>query len=270
MTSDEKKAFKRAKKLLKDTKRALKEKRGRLEKELKQRIEREETALSEALDKKEAKRLEKAAEKLEATYQQFLAKPKKSTFREYAEAIVIAVILALFVRTFVVQAFKIPSGSMEPTLLVGDHILVSKFIYGVKIPFTHIKLFSLSQPKIGDVIVFIYPVDPSKDFIKRVIAVEGDTVRVAGKTVYVNDSPLKENYTIYEEGSAEPRENFGPVKVPKGSVFVLGDNRDKSYDSRFWGFVKKEAIKGRAFIIYVSWDSDNFGIRWKRLGNLIR
>lgn len=270
MISDEKKVFKKAKGLLKDTRRALNKKRGKLEVELEQRIEEESGFLSQALDKEDPKKVEKAAQRLEASYQQFLAKPKKSTFREYAEAIAIAVILALFVRTFVVQAFKIPSGSMERTLLVGDHILVNKFIYGVKVPFTNMKLFPLTQPKTGDIVVFVYPVDPSKDFIKRVIAVEGDTIRVVGKTVYVNERPLKEDYAIYEDGSTEPRENFGPVKVPKGSVFVLGDNRDKSYDSRFWGFVNKEVIKGRAFIVYMSWDSNNFGVRWKRLGSLIK
>lgn len=270
MDSKEKKAFKRAKELLKEARRALKKKKGKLDQELEQRIAQEELALSDALAEEDSKRLEKAALRLEESYQQFLAQPKKSTVREYAEAIAIAIILALFIRTFVVQAFKIPSGSMEPTLLVGDHILVTKFIYGVKIPFTNTKLFPLSQPKTGDVIVFVYPVDPSKDFIKRVIGVEGDTVKVVGKTVYVNERALKENYTIYEAGNSEPRENFGPVKVPRNSVLVLGDNRDKSYDSRFWGFVRKEAIKGRAFVIYWSWDSANFGVRWKRLGDLIR
>jgi len=200
---------------------------------------------------------------------------KKSTFREYAEAIIVALVLALFIRTFVVQAFKIPSGSMEPTLEIGDHILVNKFIYGVKIPFTSIQLFPLEKPKRGDVIVFIYPLDPSKDFIKRVAAVEGDAVKIVSKKLYINGVEVPDPHAFYTEQSAFPgevqkRDNFGPVAVPKGALFVLGDNRDRSLDSRFWGFVPLADVRGKAFIIYWSWDSQGTAVRWTRIGRLIQ
>ena len=200
---------------------------------------------------------------------------KKSTFREYAEAIIVALALALFIRTFVVQAFKIPSGSMEPTLEIGDHILVNKFIYGVKIPFTTIQLFPLQDPQRGDVLVFIYPLDPSKDFIKRVVAVEGDTVKMVNKKLYINGIEAPDPHAVYTEESAlsgevQKRDNFGPVTVPKRALFVLGDNRDRSLDSRFWGFVPLGDVRGKAFIIYWSWDSQGTTVRWNRLGHLIR
>ena len=199
---------------------------------------------------------------------------KKSTFREYAEAIIVALALALFIRTFVVQAFKIPSGSMEPTLQIGDHILVNKFIYGVKIPFTSIQLFPLGKPQRGDVLVFIYPLDPSKDFIKRVVALEGDTVKVINKKLSINGVDVPDSHAVYAEesvlsGEVQKRDNFGPVTVPKGALFVLGDNRDRSLDSRFWGFVPLEDVRGKAFIVYWSWDSQGTTVRWNRLGHLI-
>ena len=199
---------------------------------------------------------------------------KKNIFREYGEAILIAVILALFIRTFVVQAFKIPSGSMKPTLLVGDHILVNKFIYGVKVPFSNITLIPVKDPKRGDIVVFKFPEDPKKDFIKRVIAVAGDTVQIRNKKVYINDKPMEDPYGTHLDphlipGGARPRDNLGPVAVPPNSLFVMGDNRDHSYDSRFWGFVNQSAVKGKAFIIYWSWDKENSGIRWRRLGDII-
>jgi signal peptidase I len=203
----------------------------------------------------------------------------KSVVREYAEAIIIAVLLALVIRAFVIQAFKIPSGSMKPTLLIGDHILVSKFIYGIKIPFTNKELVHFSDPKRGDIIVFEYPVDPSKDFIKRVIGLPGDTVRIQNKQVYVNDQLLDEPYAVYSDDavlpvSISPRDNFGPLVVAPDSLFVMGDNRDESYDSRFWRFVSMDALKGKAFIIYWSWnreghlslDPGESYVRWNRLG----
>ncbi len=199
---------------------------------------------------------------------------KKSTFREYAEAIIIALALAFLIRTFVVQAFKIPSGSMEPTLEIGDHILVNKFIYGIKIPFTSIRLFPLEKPKRGDVVVFIYPLDPSKDFIKRVVAVEGDTVQIVNKKLIINGAEVPDPHAVYKDDTIFPpevqkRDNFGPVTVPKGCLFVLGDNRDRSLDSRFWGFVPIEDLRGKAFIIYWSWNSQETSVRWKRIGKLI-
>jgi signal peptidase I len=199
---------------------------------------------------------------------------KKHIIREYAESIIVAIILALFIRTFVVQAFKIPSGSMEDTLAIGDHILVNKFIYGTKIPFTDNRIWKIRDPRRGDVIVFEYPEDPSKDFIKRVIGTPGDVIEEIDKKVYVNGQPYVNPHEVHKETDLIPREqnprdNFGPVKVPADSYFVMGDNRDRSYDSRFWGFVKESKIKGLAFIKYWSWDSTNFRVRWRSIGRLI-
>jgi len=193
---------------------------------------------------------------------------RKSVLREYAEAIVIAVILALFIRTFGVQAFEIPSGSMKPTLLVGDHILVSKFIYGIKIPLTDKTIIKLGKPKRGDVVVFKYPLDTKKDYIKRVIGLPGDRVELVNKQLFINgrvtDDPHA-SYSVY--GNLR---NFGPVTVPANHLFVMGDNRDESSDSRVWGFVPLSYLKGKAFLIYWSWDRTDFGVRWSRLGDLVR
>jgi signal peptidase I len=198
----------------------------------------------------------------------------KSKLRENIEAIIIAILLALFIRTFVVQAFKIPSGSMKPTLQIGDHILVNKFIYGVRLPFVGTKIISVSDPERGDIIVFRYPEDPDKDFIKRVIAVPGDTVEIRNKKVYVNHQPIASDVGVFTDSrvlseNINPRDNLKVLTVPSDGYFVMGDNRDNSYDSRFWGFVARNAIKGKAFIIYWSWDSDNFGVRWKRIGSIL-
>lgn len=195
--------------------------------------------------------------------------------REYAEAIIIAIILALFIRTFIVQAFKIPSGSMMDTLQIGDHILVNKFLYGTKIPFTDINILPIREPQRLDIIVFKYPEDESKDFIKRVIGEPGDVVEVRKKKLYVNGTPLYETYTIQRDleihppGIGSPRDHFGPFTVPPGSYFVMGDNRDQSLDSRFWGTVKFEKIKGKAFLIYWSWDGVKSWVRWDRIGDFI-
>ncbi len=205
---------------------------------------------------------------------------KKSNIRETIEAVVVAFLIAIVIRTFVIQAFKIPSGSMIPTLLVGDHILVNKFLLGtpVDIPFTNVTLFrmpGLRKVQRGDVIVFKYPEDPKRDFIKRVIGVGGDVVTEKDKVVYVNGSRLVEPYTQHVDDEIKPgqfdkRDNFGPVAVPEGDVFVMGDNRDQSYDSRFWGFVDDSQIKGKAIIIYWSWDSDKTWVRLGRIGRLIK
>ena len=198
----------------------------------------------------------------------------KSVVREYAEAIIIALILALFIRTFIVQAFKIPSGSMKDTLLVGDHILVNKFIYGVKNPFNGNTWISIKEPKRSDIIVFKYPVNPAQDFIKRIVGLAEDKIEILDKKLHVNDKPFEivaENFRETDMRPADlgPRDNFGPVVVPKGSVFVLGDNRDNSLDSRFWGYVNLKAVKGKAFMIYWSWDKEEFSVRWSRLGDMI-
>ncbi len=200
---------------------------------------------------------------------------KKSALRENIEAIVVAVILALFIRTFIVQAFKIPSGSMKETLQIGDHILVNKFIYGVKIPFLRTTIIEVKNPKRNDIVVFKFPEDPGKDFIKRVIGVAGDVVEHRDKKVYVNNEPVDDVFGMYTDphifpGSYQPRDNFGPVTVPPDSLFVMGDNRDHSYDSRWWGYVNLKAVQGKAFMIYWSWDKDNFGVRWDRIGNVLK
>ena len=214
---------------------------------------------------------------VETTTQQ---QTKKSVAREYVEAIVIALLLALFIRTFIVQAFKIPSGSMEPTLLIGDHLLVNKFIYGIKNPFTGATWVPIGKPARQDIIVFKYPVNPDQDFIKRVIGVEGDTIEMVDKNLLVNGKPFIVPSAVYRDphilpGDRQPRDNFGPITVPKDSLFVMGDNRDNSYDSRFWKFVALSSVKGKAFILYWSWDNDwswqggKFPVRASRLFNLI-
>jgi signal peptidase I len=207
-----------------------------------------------------------------------VARRHKSLVREYAEAIVIAILLALVIRTLVVQAFTIPSGSMMETLLVGDYILVNKFLYGPTIPVANWRLPAIRDPRRGDIIVFRYPQDEKRDFIKRVIGAPGDQILIRGHTVIVNGQPLDEPY-VREPQSALPRGEpagycgyaYGcePVMVPRDSYFVMGDNRDNSQDSRYWGFVRHDKIKGKAFLIYWSWDSDRHWLRWRRLGNWI-
>jgi len=203
----------------------------------------------------------------------------KSTFREYAEAIIIALVLALFIRTFVIQAFKIPSGSMLPTLQIGDHLLVNKFIYGVREPFSGKVLIPIDEPERNDVIVFKFPRDPKLDYIKRVVGIGGDVVEGRDKLIYINGKPFDDRYGFHLDDTIVqgPRDNFGPLTVPEGKVFVMGDNRDNSYDSRFWGFVDEKAILGKALIIYWSWDVNKSllsvgrfkSVRWNRIGDII-
>ena len=199
----------------------------------------------------------------------------KSTFREYAEAIGMALLLALFIRTFIVQAFKIPSGSMIPTLQIGDHILVNKLAYGVRIPFLEEYMLTFAKPQRGDVVVFIFPEDRSKDFIKRVVGVAGDSVEVRGKKVYINGKQVDDPHAHFEGDDPQTaglpsRDDYGPRTVPENHVFVMGDNRDRSYDSRFWGYVDLNEVRGKAFLIYWSWDGGDRWVRWERLGSLIR
>lgn len=178
----------------------------------------------------------------------------------YVSTIIFAVILALLIRTYGVQAFKIPSGAMQRTILVGDHVLVNKFTYGFK------------EPQKGDIIVFKYPMDTKKDFIKRVVAIGGDSIESREKQIFVNGKLVIENY-LFNQGdkiSSEmfhKRDNFGPISVPEKSYFVMGDNRDNSHDSRFWGFVDHKYVKGKAFVIYWSWDEAYRQVRWDRIGN---
>jgi signal peptidase I len=198
---------------------------------------------------------------------------------EYAKAIGTALILALIIRTFVIQAFKIPSGSMIPTLLIGDHLLVNKIVYGtpVDIPFTNVTVFhmpGLRTPHKGEIIVFKYPEDPTRDFIKRIVATEGDAVQMIDKQLFVNGKPVDESFTQHTDksrrpGQLEPRDNFGPYLVPKNKLFMMGDNRDQSYDSRFWGYVDVKQVLGKAMILYWSWDSNKSMPRFDRMGKLI-
>ncbi|MFA5324221.1 MAG: signal peptidase I [Smithella sp.] len=201
-------------------------------------------------------------------------KKSKSKVKEYVESIIIAILIALFIRTFLICAYKIPSRSMVPTLLVGDHILVSKFIYGVKIPLLRRTLIPFRDPQRGEIVVFIFPNDRSKDFIKRVIGVAGDKIEIKNKKIFINDQEFKDTYGIFSDSlilpqSLQPRDNFGPIIVPEKSIFVMGDNRDESLDSRFWGFVDLKDVEGKAFVIYWSWNRDEHNLRWQRLGQLL-
>jgi signal peptidase I len=211
-----------------------------------------------------------------------MAEPfKKSTLREYFESIVIAVILALFIRTFVVQAFKIPTGSMEENLLIGDHLLVNKFIFAPTASRLEQALLPVASIKRGDVIVFKYPEDPERDFIKRVIGLPGETVEVREKKVYVNGQALDEPYAHYllpvstpsefhEVTSFDVRERYGPVTVPADQYFVMGDNRDNSQDSRYWGFLRRDYVKGKALIIYWSYEAEREDYQEEGAGATIR
>lgn len=211
-----------------------------------------------------------------------VTKKNKSVFREYAEAIIIALMLALFIRTFVIQAFKIPSGSMEPTLLIGDHILVSKFSYGIHIPnvipFIGLKLFPditlfPELPERGDIIVFKFPKDEQRDFIKRVIGLPGDILQVKSQKLYINEKPYADPHAFHRElPSADPlipRDDFGPVRVPDGHLFMMGDNRENSQDSRYWGFLDFKKVKGKALVIYWSWNSLDSWVRSDRFGQIL-
>jgi signal peptidase I len=190
--------------------------------------------------------------------------------KEYVEALLIAALLALFIRSFVVKAYKIPSGSMLETLQIGDHLLVNKFLYGVKLPFTDFTVIPISEPKFQDIIVFEFPEDPSKDFIKRVIGLPGDVIEIKDKEVYRNGGKLVEPYIRHTDPNILPtvRDSYGPITVPAGKYFCMGDNRDESYDSRFWGFVREDQIQGKAWIIYWSWASLT-DIRLDRIGDLV-
>ncbi len=225
---------------------------------------------------------------------------KKSFYKEWIEPFLIAAVVALFIRQFVVEAFKIPSGSMIPTLTIGDHLLVNKFVYGPRIPFTDSRIFTGKEPKRGEIIVFKYPENEQKNFIKRVIGLPGDKIQIIDGRLFINDQPVplsaqevSDNTSedggtpfaakpkMYEEqlGTVQHRlqylhdqkgYGFGPVLVPAQSVFVMGDNRDNSQDSRVWGFVKFNKIIGRALIIYWSWDGNDRWVRWERIGSLIK
>jgi len=282
-----------AKQLCGETRRILKKKRYRIPESVN-------TAMTEAIAEVEAarkgddlERMRQAITELDNRMDEHLAFARKSTTRQYAESIGLALGVALFLRAFVVEAFQIPSGSMIPTLQVGDHIFVSKFAYAVGIPFTNTKVAELSEPKRGDVIVFKYPPDESVDYIKRVVGLPGETVEMRHNEIFIDGRPMprehlpgpctddEESETSGESGRhpceawiedlgskthqvhQDPRlgpSDFGPVKVPAGHYFAMGDNRDNSKDSRVWGFVPYELIKGRALIVWWSRDPARGGL----------
>ncbi len=201
----------------------------------------------------------------------------KSTLREYVEAIILAVLLTVVIRGLIVQAFRIPTGSMENTLLVGDFLFVNKLVYGSEIDIglaghriVYYRFPAIRAPHRGDVIVFRYPDDPSRDFIKRCVAVEGQTVEIRNKVLFVDGKRQIEPYVIHSDDRVLPREasardNFGPVVIPKGHIFMMGDNRDNSHDSRFWGPLPLQLVKGKAMILYWSWDAERGIPRFNRL-----
>jgi signal peptidase I len=201
----------------------------------------------------------------------------KGTGREWMEALVLALVLALFIRAFILHPYKIPSQSMEDTLLKGDHLLATKFNYGTTIPFTTHKIWGKDiVPERGDVIIFTFPQDTSLDFVKRVVGLPGDTLQIKNKRVLINGQEYINGHEKFSDsflltsGPNKVRDNLGPIVVDQGYVFVMGDNRDKSYDSRFWGELPLENIKGKAQLIYFSWDSDNHSLRLDRIGTLIK
>jgi signal peptidase I len=218
-----------------------------------------------------------------------MAATRRSLLREYVEAALWALVLTLLLRAFVIQAFRIPSESMVPTLLVGDFLFVNKFEYGPKIPFTHVRLPGLRAPRTGDIIVFQFPGNPSQDYIKRCMATGGQTIEVKNKTVYVDGRPAEaadaHAYHLDPTVSCGPdvhpfpddprlvtcRDNFGPYRVPPGCLFMMGDNRENSNDSRYWGTVPMDYVKGRAMFLYWSWDGPFLGghLRWRRLFSVI-
>lgn len=190
--------------------------------------------------------------------------------KEYVEALAVALVLALIIRTFVVQAFKIPSESMVETLLVGDHLLVSKFSYGVKLPFMDKAIIKTGDPQHGDVIVFEYPENRDLDYIKRIIGLPGDVIELKSNVLYRNGQVVDEPYKRVEPSPmGGNRSTFGPITVPADKYFVMGDNRDHSQDSRYWGFVPREYIRGKAWVIYWSWGGGT-DMRWGRIGSVIR
>jgi signal peptidase I len=278
----------------------------RLTKEARDELGAAAAALEEAVERSDHDAICAAMVKVDDLEHRHLSFAKKSAFREYADSIGVAVLVALLLRAFVVEAFKIPSGSMIPTMEVGDHIFVNKFIYGLRIPFTRIKFFEWRKPRRGEVIVFIYPTDPSKDFIKRIVGIEGDRIEVQKDVLHVNGQPVPheripglwtyhdyderidewnekqairveerldaQEYVTIHEPHPGYRGDFPDGReayvVPRGHVFVLGDNRNNSHDSRYWGPVPLENIKGKALVVW--WSSGGpDGIRWDRLGHLV-
>ncbi|HVN74922.1 MAG TPA: signal peptidase I [Thermoanaerobaculaceae bacterium] len=206
---------------------------------------------------------------------------KGHVFREYYEAILVAVIFTLFARTFVAQAFKIPTGSMEDNLLVGDHLFVNKFIYASHWDTPLHRLMPYRDIRRGDVVVFKYPQEPDRDFIKRAVAIPGDTLEIRDKVLFVNGKEEVNPHLVHKDpvvfpnsqfvsDQARRRDQFGPFTVPPGSVFCMGDNRDNSYDSRFWGPVPRDYFKGRALFIYWSYEAEPNSHEWRGWNDRLR
>jgi signal peptidase I len=299
-------AAKEAKLLIREARRALRKYSHRLTTRQLEEVRGATKALEQAVKVHDWEAVPPARDSLDKKLDDHLSFARKSTIREYTESIAVAVLIALFLRAFVVEAFKIPSGSMIPTLQVGDHIFVNKFIYGVRLPWTNFKIGEhYREPKRGEVIVFIYPKEPDKDFIKRIVAVSGDHVEVRDDQIYVNGKPVERihdqgecHYTDFDENSqtwgvhacdryeekltdgseyttvyAKTGMGFPPSQnswtVPPDSVFVMGDNRYNSHDSRFWGFVPFDLIKGKAMIIWWS-TGEPEGVRFGRMFHFVR
>jgi len=290
-------AKREARHLIKEARRILRKYPQRINEDVAAELRKAIDALQEARAGSRYSQLRERLERLDELVERHLAFGRKSAVREYAESIGIAILVALLLRAFVVEAFKIPSGSMIPTLQVGDHLFVNKFIFGFRIPFSNIKFWQVREPRRGEVIVFVYPTDETKDFIKRIAAGSGDTIEIRQNVIWVDGKPIQRRRLrgpcIYvpdqeEDGTRfEPRpcmayeeqingiryrvnqdrdgyvQDRKPFKVPPGHVFVMGDNRDNSHDSRYWGTVPYDHIKGRAIIIWFSY-GDPDGVRWSR------
>jgi signal peptidase I len=267
-----------ARHLIREAQRILKRKNFRIPQAVADQVRAAVTELETALNGDDLDRTRNALSDLDHALEDKLAFARKSTIREYSESIGIAVAIALLLRAFVVEAFQIPSGSMIPTLEVGDHIFVAKFSYGLVVPFSNKKIFEFHQPNRGDVIVFKYPQDPSIDYIKRVVGLPGETVELRHNEVFINNRPMPRERVGPYHGSPDERDsdselwhetldgkqhealqdgnrapqNYGPIVVPEGNVFVMGDNRDNSSDSRVWGTVAHDLIKGRALVVWWS------------------
>jgi signal peptidase I len=235
--------------------------------------------LKERLDELGPKKLDEEERKLIRRYTQLSLLrlerfiPNRS-LREWVDALVFAVVIAAIVRTFIVAPFKIPSGSMYPTIEVGDHIFATMFSYGLPVPFTDIKLAPRPVQR-GDIVIFPFPADPSVDYIKRVIGTGGETVEMRGEQVYINDKPISEPYAYYDphvlrarQLTGAPPPHFGPVRVPEGKLFMMGDNRFNSSDSRYWGFVDEKTVKGKGWVVYFSHDPEDGWLTGYRFGRI--
>jgi signal peptidase I len=297
--------------LVKEARRILRKKGYRIPEAIATQVAAAADGVEQTLGGQDLERVRKSIAVLDDAMDEHLAFARKSTLREYSESIGVAVAIALLLRAFVVEAFQIPSGSMIPTLEVGDHIFVSKFAYGLSIPFTNTKVLQLAEPERGDVIVFKYPLDPTTDYIKRVVGLPGDVIEMRQEELYINGHPIQRqrvprpcHYVDVAHGSGiadehdcelwmeslgtkkhqiiqEPRpggaRDFARTVVPAGHIFVMGDNRDNSSDSRVWGFVDRELIKGKALIVWWSragsdgWSPVTWlkAIRWNRFFQIV-